>query len=84
VPVPGSMLICETLEPTSVIAEFTVAAVTLVEAALLLTDIVPLGPVASKMIVSDRVSVLPAASLYWTRTVLVPSPAGMVIGEEAA
>jgi len=68
----------------SVTEEFTVAAVLAVEAALLLTDIVPAGAVASSTIVSVSALTLPALSLYWTRTVLVPSPVGSVIAELAA
>jgi len=75
------MLICETPEPASVTAELTVAAVAVAYVALLLTDIVPLGAAVSRMIVSVRVTTLPALSLYWTRTVFVPSPVGSVIAE---
>ena len=70
-------------DSASVTEEFTVAAVLAVDTALLLTDIVPAGAVASRTIVSVTVVTLPLASLYWTRTVLVPSPVGSVIAEEA-
>ena len=83
-PLPGSMLICETPEPASVTAELTVAAVVVAYVALLFTDIVPVGAAVSRMIVSVSVVVLPVLSLYWTRTVLTPSPLGSVTGELAA
>ena len=82
-PVPGSIDIWYMPEPASVTVELTETAVLADHAALLLTDIVPAGAVASRTIVSVTVVTLPLASLYWTRTVLVPSPVGSVIAEEA-
>jgi len=67
-----------------VTVELTETATTPVHEASLLTDIVPAGAVASNMIVSVTVVMLPLASLYWTRTVLVPSPVGRLMAEEAA
>jgi len=84
VPVPGSIDIWYMPEPESVTVELTETAMLEAQAALLLTDIVPAGAVASNMIVSVTVVMLPLASLYWTRTVLVPSPVGRLMAEEAA
>ena len=83
-PLPGSILICETPARASVTVALTETAVVVAYVALLLTDIVPVGAVPSTTIVSVSVRMLPDASRYWARTVLVPSPAGSVMAEEAA